>query len=708
MSETPTDAPPDRAPSEPAGRRWLGRALTGTIVAAVVLVGIFLILRFVDAQRQHDLRAWQNRLGIVADGRFAAVEEWRADQTAVLTDLAENASLQIYLTELRLARGDPSRVTAAAAQREYLANLMTATAARAGFDGRLTGPEVRANVRRVGTAGLALLDAEGGVVAATPAMPPLQGRLAAAVATAGDGPRLIDIHAGADGRPAIGFVAPVFAIQAEARPARRVGTVIGVKPLTEEFLARLRQPGSTASTAETFLVRRADATIEYLSPLLDGSAPLVRRLAADTADLAAAFAMASPGGFAIKRDYRDREVLVTGRAFTTAPWVLVHKIDRAEALAESDARRRRLLVYLLLALGVAGGGALALWRHGASRRASAAARRYEGLANRFARQRRLLTLVTDSQPDPIFILDFEGRYRFANAAAAHEAGIAAEDMLGKSLASVLGPGAARRHDEPWRQALAGTAARAGPTGIDESPTGPRRVVATRYIPLADASDPAPRVLVVERDISAEITERERRERTLTHTVRALVTIVDRRDPFAADHSARVARIARAIAEEMALDETLADTAERAGSLMNIGKILVSTDLLTKDGRLTEDEIRRVRDGLQASADLLDGIEFDGPVVETLRQLQENVDGSGHPNGLAGTDILVTARIVAVANAFVALVSPRAWRPGIDIDQALDDLLSRTGQTFDRAVVAALISHLDNHGGRAEMKLPQPA
>lgn len=708
MSDTPTGASAGTTTAKPTGRGRMARAVTGGGGVMVALAAVFLILRFVDAQFAHDLRAWQTRLGIVADSRLAALDDWRAGKAAALTDLAENASLQIYLTEIQLAAGDPARATAAEAQREYLANLLAATAARAGFDGRLTGPDIRANVRRVGTGGLALLDAENGVVAATPAMPPIEGHLAAEAARAGTAPRLIDIHLGADGRPAIGFAAPVFAVQGAASPAARVGRLVGVMPLTDDFFDRLRQPGATAETAETYLVRRDGTTIAYLTPLLDGSAPLAKRLAADTEDLAAAFAMAQPGGFALRRDYRDREVLVTGRAVAATPWTLVHKIDRAEALAETDARGRRLLVYLLLALAVAGGVALALWRHGASRRAATAARRYAALARRHARQGRLLRLVTDSQPDPIFILDADGRYRFANAAAASEAGIDADEMIGKTPASVLGPAAARRHDDPWRRALAGEKVRAGPTAIHETAASPRRIVATRYIPVAEPEGAASGALVVERDISAEITERERRERSLAHTVRALVTLVDRRDPFAADHSARVARIARAIALEMDLDPVLADTAERAGSLMNIGKILVPAELLTKDGRLTDDEIRRVRDGLQASADLLEGIEFDGPVVQTLRQLQEHVDGGGHPDGLAGSDILVTARIVAVANAFVALVSPRAWRPGVTVDAALDDLLSQAGRAYDRSVVAALISYLDNHGGRAALDLRQPA
>ena len=100
-----------------------------------------------------------------------------------------------------------------------------------------------------------------------------------------------------------------------------------------------------------------------------------------------------------------------------------------------------------------------------------------------------------------------------------------------------------------------------------------------------------------------------------------------------------------------------------------------------------------------SADLLDGIEFEGPVVETLRQLQEHWDGSGMPRGLKGEEILPMACVVAVANAFVGMVSARAYRPGLPLDAAARVLLEGAGAKFDRRPIAALINILDNRDGR---------
>ena len=117
------------------------------------------------------------------------------------------------------------------------------------------------------------------------------------------------------------------------------------------------------------------------------------------------------------------------------------------------------------------------------------------------------------------------------------------------------------------------------------------------------------------------------------------------------------------------------------------------------GNLSEEEHEIVRDSLIASADLLEGVKFDLPVAETLRQLQEHWDGSGQPRGLSGTAISEAARIVAVANAFVGMVSPRAYRSAIDFNKAMSLLLEDADKRYDRKPISALINYLENRGGR---------
>ena len=141
-------------------------------------------------------------------------------------------------------------------------------------------------------------------------------------------------------------------------------------------------------------------------------------------------------------------------------------------------------------------------------------------------------------------------------------------------------------------------------------------------------------------------------------------------------------------------------AEMAGRLMNLGKILVPASILTRAGPLTEEELRSLHDAMLEATRLLEGVAFDGPVIETLRQCQEHWDGSGRPNGLKEREIIPTARVLAVANAFVGLRSPRAYRAKMSMDDAMRILIGEIGTKFDSAVVAALVSHVENKGGRA--------
>jgi PAS domain S-box-containing protein len=390
-------------------------------------------------------------------------------------------------------------------------------------------------------------------------------------------------------------------------------------------------------------------------------------------------------------------VLLTARSVDGAPWTLLYKVDREEALADSDARRQRLLIAFFLIIGVVSTALVAVWFHASSRRAGEAATRYRLLAERHDRQQRFLTLVTDSQPNDIAVIDERGIVRFGNQRLADAARLSVPDLAGKALASLFGPIAARQIEALNRRALdsAEPVSEVHPVEAD----GATRIVQSRHIPLGEAFGLPRSVLLVNEDITDAVSEREKRARSLRDLVRTLLSVVDRRDPYSAHHSTRVSDVARATAEESGLAPALIETVEIAGSLMNLGKIFVPPELLMANRPLTAMEKSLIHESVLTSADLLEGVSFEGPVVETLRQMLETIDGAGKPKGLKGEEILKTARICAVANAFVGMVSARAYRTGLDFDTAIDLLLKDAGKRFDRSVIAALINHLDNHGGR---------
>ncbi|MBT5245700.1 MAG: cache domain-containing protein, partial [Rhodospirillaceae bacterium] len=299
------------SPEEKTPRRINKVALgIGVGMVAVMAAAVFFTFHFVEQERQRALLEWQVRLGIVADSRAADVNEWVDANFAVIRELSENASLQIYMDELAASAGNKEEVTDEAAQAGYLRNLLVATSERSGFKPPEEAAEVNANVERAGVAGLGLVDADGRPIVSSAGMPPISGKIRTAVANALNGePALIDVFLGASNLPTIGFALPVYGIQSD-QGAQGIGAVVGIRTIDRELYDRLKQPGEESKTAETYIVRKTGATVEYLSPLADGTLPLKRSFAMETPDLAAVYAIDQPGGFTIGMDYAGEEVLV--------------------------------------------------------------------------------------------------------------------------------------------------------------------------------------------------------------------------------------------------------------------------------------------------------------------------------------------------------------------------------------------------------------
>jgi len=711
------------------------------IAVAGAVLGVF---AFVESERQRDVQAWQIRLGIIADSRTAAVNEWVELNFGHMRELAQNASLQLYLSDIAAAEEaadnepEPDLETepeptlglddgldadglsdlseeqdtdefveedsgeSAAASATYLRNLLNATAERIGFKAPPPVGEIAANVERVGIAGIGLLDIDGSAVVSTPDMPPITSRIRKAVAQALDGePAIIDLYLGAGGDPTMGFVLPIYGIQDDAEGAKGIGAVVGLRVVGEDLYARLKQPGDTTKSSETYLVREQGATIEYLTPLIDGTPALKRSMSADTPDLAGARAVSRPGGFAMGVDYSGAEVLAASRPIANLPWVLVRKITRQESLSATDNRLTVILGVFIAIIIIVTLAVLYVWKKGASVRATQALHEAEIALERFGNISKFMRVVTDNQPNHIVAVDGDTQYTFSNLPAAEDAGLEPADMMGKTMASVIGPIKAQVYAELNKEVLRTMEPNSETVTFGDEDTGdeenPLQVVRVHQVPLRGDRDFPPAVLMILSDITELTHEKRRGEKMMRQLTDTLVGVVDRRDPFSANHSYRVAEVARAVAHEMGLDELQSKTVDIAGNLMNLGKIFISEDVLTKTNDLTKEERMLLGNAYLTTVDMLDGVEFDGPVVETIRQFGETVDGKG-PLGLKGEEIIMTARILSVANAFVGMVSTRAYRGAMPFQKAASILLEDVGTRYDRKPVSALLNFLDNRGG----------
>ena len=668
------------------------------LLLLVAVTGVVGVLVFVAEERARDLLGWQSRLSVVADARADAVDAVLEQYRDTLREASVNPTVQIYATEMAQVGGDRAQVQDEAGKASYVRNYLETAAARAGFANG--GAGVDANLPASGV-GLAFLGPSGQILVATAGMPELDERLLAFVEqAAAGGDTFLNLYRDADDQIRYGFLEPVFRIQADRTADNRVGWILGLRGFGEDVFARLAQSGVVEETLEVMLVDRVDDRIRYLSPLRSGLSPFELEL--EMSESLAVSRLWDGAVFALAGDYQANTVLAAREVLTQAPWMVVAKIDADEALADSRSRLTRLLIGGLLVIALLLIVIWAFWRHGTSRRAMIAAHKLTDLARRFEQQRRLLQTVTDNQPASIFIVDSAARLRFSNGPFAQRLGVAAEDLVGKDLPAVLGPAAAKQYAADMDRAVESgqIVSELHETTMPE--TGLRALDRVQ-VPLdRQSGDPEDQVLVVETDVTDLIAARRRGERILKEIVEVLVMVVDRRDPYSANHSKQVAKVAVATATEIGLEPTLIEAVEFAGNLLNLGKIGVPKELLVKEA-LTDAERQRIRESILESADLLTGIEFTGPVVESLRQAQERWDGAGIPGGLKGPSILITARILAVANALVAMVNPRAHRAALSLDQAVAILLEESGHAYDRAVVAALINWLDNRQGREALE-----
>ena len=196
-------------------------------------------------------------------------------------------------------------------------------------------------------------------------------------------------------------------------------------------------------------------------------------------------------------------------------------------------------------------------------------------------------------------------------------------------------------------------------------------------------------LVEER--TAELSE------ALLGIIQAMSVTVEKRDPYTAGHQIRVARLARAIAEQMKLEQEIVQGTYLAGIIHDVGKISVPAEVLSKPSSLLDEEFSLIKRHPQTGYDILRTIKFLWPIPDIVVQHHERQDGSGYPNGLAGEEILIQARILAVADTVESMASHRPYRPELGIKLALEEIMQKRGKQYDEAVVDACITLFHEKG-----------
>jgi len=183
---------------------------------------------------------------------------------------------------------------------------------------------------------------------------------------------------------------------------------------------------------------------------------------------------------------------------------------------------------------------------------------------------------------------------------------------------------------------------------------------------------------------------KRTKETLDATVNSIAMIVETRDPYTTGHQLRVSHLARDIATEMGLTLDQMEFIGTAAIIHDIGKLSIPSEILSKPTKLTALEFELIKTHSQSGYNILKDIKFPWPVATVILQHHERMNGSGYPNKLKGKDILLEARIVALADVVEAISSHRPYRPTLGINFALDEITKNRVILYDANVVDACL------------------
>ena len=304
--------------------------------------------------------------------------------------------------------------------------------------------------------------------------------------------------------------------------------------------------------------------------------------------------------------------------------------------------------------------------------------------------------LAENIADVLIRIDLKGKINYVSKSFESVSRYSREEVEGKNIKDFLTGESYKRALERMRKWMAGEREQL-PYEVEVKGKDGRIIPVEIYSSPIIEDGKLKAIQVTARDITARRrmeeelrTGLEKFQRSLKGTIFALASLIKVRDPYTASHQRRVTQLCLAIAKEMGLSEKIINGLELAAAVHDIGKIHVPAEILTKPDRLSKVEFAMIREHPKIGYDILKEIEFPWPVAKIVLQHHERMDGSGYPNGLLGKDIMLEARILAVADVVEAMSSHRPYRAAKDIKTTLEEISRNRGLLYDPDVVDACL------------------
>ena len=322
------------------------------------------------------------------------------------------------------------------------------------------------------------------------------------------------------------------------------------------------------------------------------------------------------------------------------------------------------------------------------------ARTYGKLQEREKRFR----ILAESAPDIIFTLDTEGMLTYVNPMWEKILSHKQEEVVGKYLTEFVQEQDSnyliqlfrkvRDHKETQRDILLTLMSRSGAEHNFSFNCAPNIAEAGHVDSLVGILKDVTDLRRSEIELKKSF---EKLQLALSGTISVISLIVESRDPYTAGHQRKVAELASAIAREMGLPEDRVKMIHMAGLIHDIGKINVPAEILSRPGKLTTGEFALIKSHPETGYNILNKVDFPGPIAQIVYQHHEKMDGSGYPLMISGDQIILEARIITVADVVEAMASHRPYRPALGIEKALHEIRIGRGVVYDAEVADACIS-----------------
>ncbi len=200
---------------------------------------------------------------------------------------------------------------------------------------------------------------------------------------------------------------------------------------------------------------------------------------------------------------------------------------------------------------------------------------------------------------------------------------------------------------------------------------------------------------VEKKTAEAMERRDKLERLILQMIYALAETIDAKDHYTSGHSARVARYSKMLAQKKGLNPEKCQQIFMMGLMHDIGKVGVSTEILNKPGRLTDQEFSQIKAHPCIGSTILEKVSLLPELRTGARWHHERIDGRGYPDGLKGDQIPLEAKIIAVADAYDAMTSSRSYRPPMEQAAVREQIAKESGTQFDKDIAGYMIELIDN-------------